>query len=69
MCRRPCCQAITLTLNLNPGGNCFAVCGGSPCPAIVQAEFVPERCRSARSKEVSPIFVHSRALTPSRSSR
>jgi hypothetical protein len=55
-----------LTLNLNPGGNCFVVCGGVPCPAIVQAEFVQERCRSARSKEVSPIFVHSRVLAPSR---
>lgn len=55
-----------LTLNLKPGGNCFVVCGGAPCPAIVQAEFVQERCRSARSKEVSPIFFHSRVLTPSR---
>jgi len=55
-----------LTLNLNPGDNCFVVCGGAPCPAIVQAEFVQERCRSARSKEVTPIFVHSRVLTPSR---
>jgi hypothetical protein len=58
-----------LTLNLNPGDNCFVVCGGAPCPAIVQAELVQERCRSARSKEVSPIFVHSRVLTPSRWSR
>jgi hypothetical protein len=24
-----------LTLNLNPGGNCFVVCGGAPCPTIV----------------------------------
>jgi len=47
--------------------NCFVVCGGTPCPTIFQPEFVQERCRSARSKEVSPIlFVHSRVLTPSR---
>jgi hypothetical protein len=47
--------------------NCYVVCGGAPCPTTVQAEFVQERCRSARSKEVSPIlFVHSRVLTPSR---
>jgi hypothetical protein len=55
-----------LTLNLSPGDNGFVVCGGVPCPTIVRAEFVQERCRSARSKEVSPIFVHSRVLTPSR---
>lgn len=55
-----------LTLNLNPGDNRFVVCGGAPCPAIVQAEFVQERCRSARPEEVSPIFVHSRVLAPSR---
>jgi hypothetical protein len=41
-------------------------CGGTPCPTIVQVEFIPERCRSARSEEVSPIFVHSRVLAPSR---
>jgi hypothetical protein len=57
-----------LTLDLNPGDNCFVVCGGAPCPIIVQAEFVRERCSGARSKEVSPIFVHSRVLAPSRSS-
>ncbi len=58
-----------LTLNLNPGDNCFAVCGEALCPASVPAELVPERCRRARSKEVSPIFVHSRVLTLSRWSR
>ena len=47
--------------------NCFVVCGGTPCPTTFQAEFVQERCRGARSKEVSPIlFVHSRVLSPSR---
>ena len=56
-----------LTLNPNSGDNCFVVCGGAPCPTTVKTEFVQERCRSARSKEVSPIlFVHSRVLTPSR---
>jgi hypothetical protein len=30
---------------------------------------VRERCRSARCREVSPIFVHNRVLTPSRWSR
>jgi len=55
-----------LTLNLTAGDNCFVVCGGAPYPAIVRAEFVQERCRSAQSREVSPIFVHSRVLTPSR---
>ena len=54
------------TLNLNPGGYRFVVCGGAPCPTIVHAEFGQERCRSARSKEVSPIFVHSRVLAHSR---
>jgi len=57
-----------LTLNLNPGDNCFVVCGGAPCPTIVRAEFVQERCRGARTKEVSPIFVHSRVLAPPRRS-
>ena len=55
-----------LTLNLNLSDSCFVVCGGAPCPTIVQAELAQERCRSARSKEVSPIFVHGRVLTPSR---
>src|SRR5215831_1601066 len=42
------------------------VCGGALCPITVQAQFVHEQCRSARFKEVSPIFVHSRVLSPSR---
>jgi hypothetical protein len=58
-----------LIFNLTPDGDFLVVCGGAPGPDIVQAEFVRERCRSARSKEVSPIFVHSRVLTPSRWSR
>jgi hypothetical protein len=34
-----------LTLKLSPGGNCFVVCGGAPCPAIVQAWSGPRRRR------------------------
>jgi hypothetical protein len=28
------------TLNLDPGANCFVVCGGAPCLIILQAEFI-----------------------------